>query len=157
MVGFCLRNVESMKHKITTLLGLCAVFGLTHRVLAEDTTPPPAKPPGEGKEKHSPAEHFKKLDTDGNGSLSKEEFMARVAKAPAAEQEKLKKRLEERFTQLDTNKDGSISLEEFIAGAPKPGEGGPGGRHHGPGGKPPGDKPPGEPAPAPAPPPPAAQ
>ena len=134
-----------MKHKITAFLGACAAFGLAHPVLADEAAP--AKPPGAG-EKHSPADYFKKLDTNGDGFLSKEEFLARAEKAP--DPAKAKTRLEERFTQIDTNKDGKVSLEEFVAGAPKHGgPGGPGGpgRHRpgGPGGKPPGEKPAGEP------------
>jgi len=141
------RNPENMKHKITAFLGACAAFSLAQPVLAEDTSPP-TKPPGG--EKHNPTEYFKKLDTNNDGFLSKEEFLARAEKAP--DPAKAKARLEERFTQLDTNKDGKISLEEFIAGAPKHGPGGPGGpgHHHRPDGKPPGDKPADEPKPAPA-------
>jgi hypothetical protein len=146
---FLPRNLEIMKRKITAFLGACAALALVQPVLADDTTPPttppstpPAKPPGA--ERHNPAEYFKKLDTNNDGFLSKEEFMARAEKAP--DPAKAKARLEERFTSLDTNKDGKISLEEFIAGAPKGGPGGPG-HHHG--DKPPGEKPPGEAPPAP--------
>lgn len=58
------------------------------------------------KKKPDPAAKFAKLDTDKNGSLSKEEFSAK-AKTPA--------KAEKQFTKLDANKDGALSLEEFSA------------------------------------------
>lgn len=139
---FLSRNSDHMKHKITAILGVIAAFGLAQPVHAEDTAPP-AKPPAG--EHHSPAERFKKLDTNGDGFLSKEEFLAPADKAP--DPAKARAHREELFNKLDTNKDGKISLEEFLAGAAKHGPGGPGHHHHGPGQD--GDKPAGEPKPAP--------
>jgi hypothetical protein len=49
------------------------------------------------------AEHWKKLDADGDGKVSKAEAQAN---AP---------RLAEHFDQLDANKDGAISAEEMKA------------------------------------------
>ena len=105
-----------MKHNIITILGACATLGLAQAALAQETAAPAKQP---GCQKHNPAEHFKKLDTDGNGSLNKEEFTARAAKAP--DPAKATAHLEARFAKLDTNKDGVISLEEFLAGAAKRG------------------------------------
>ncbi len=128
-----------MKHKITAILGAIAAFGFAQPILADDTTPPAKPPVGE---KHSAAERFKKLDTNGDGFLSKEEFLAPAAKAK--DPEKAKAHREELFNKLDTNKDGKISLEEYLAGAKKHEPG----RHHDHGNE--GDKPSGEPKPAPA-------
>ena len=47
--------------------------------------------------------HFKKADTDGNGTLSR------------AEVEKSMPRLAEKFDQIDTNKDGQLSRDEMKA------------------------------------------
>jgi Ca2+-binding EF-hand superfamily protein len=59
--------------------------------------------------KKTPEEIFKALDTDGDGFLSKDEFMAQVKKPEQ------KERFEKRFAKLDTNGDGKLSLEEFCA------------------------------------------
>ena len=62
----------------------------------------------EEKKKPDRSAQFDKLDKDKNGSLSKEEFMAR------AKTDEQKKRMETQFTRLDKDKDGSISKEEFV-------------------------------------------
>jgi EF-hand domain pair len=85
---------------ITTIaaLALCAAFVPTAEAKEK-------KPKGEGK-KADPEEAFKKLDKDGDGSISKEEFTAHgkdKAKAEAA------------FAKKDTNGDGKLSKEEFMA------------------------------------------
>ena len=69
-----------------------------------------AKP---GKPKASPEEAFKKLDKDGDGSLTLEEFKAsgRFKKNPAD--------ADAAFAKKDTNKDSKLSLEEFKAGSSK--------------------------------------
>ena len=54
---------------------------------------------------------LKNLDKDGNGSVSKEEFLA----SPAAKKDAAK--ATERFGKMDKNSDGSLSLEELT---PKP-------------------------------------
>jgi Ca2+-binding EF-hand superfamily protein len=50
---------------------------------------------------------FHKLDKDGDGRLSLDEFKA-VGKDPA--------KREKRFRKLDTNNDGFVSADEFAAG-----------------------------------------
>jgi len=105
-----------MKYKITAILGACAAFGLAQTVLAEGSSPSAKHA---GCKKGNPTEHFKKLDTDGSGTLSKEEYLARATKAKNPE--KAKSHLEKRFAKLDTNHDGVLSLEEFLAGARKHG------------------------------------
>lgn len=51
---------------------------------------------------------FKRLDKDGNGSLSEAEFLG---KRTGEDAEKAKKA----FARIDKNSDGSVSLEEFKA------------------------------------------
>lgn len=101
-----------MKHNITAFLSACAALALAQNVLAQETTSSAKHP---GRHKHSLVERFKILDADGNGTLSKEEFLAPASKA--ANPEKARKHLEKRFNKLDKNKDGVISLDEFLAGA----------------------------------------
>lgn len=67
--------------------------------------------PGGDKPHMTPEEIFKKLDTDGDGSLSKEEFMA----GPKAKADPAKG--EEHFKAMDKDNDGKLTLEEFKAGA----------------------------------------
>jgi Ca2+-binding EF-hand superfamily protein len=67
-----------------------------------------AKNGEKGKGKMNPEEAFKKLDKDGNGSVSKEEFLA----SPAAKKDAAK--AEEMFGKRDKNKDGSLSKDEYI-------------------------------------------
>ena len=50
---------------------------------------------------------MKNLDKDGNGSISKEEFLA----SPQAKKDSAK--AEERFGKMDKDKNGSLSLEEL--------------------------------------------
>lgn len=72
----------------------------------------PAEPAKEKKPQASPEERFKKLDKDGNGSLSLDEFRGKKSAEEASEA----------FKKLDTNGDGSLSLEEFSAAGKKKGK-----------------------------------
>jgi Ca2+-binding EF-hand superfamily protein len=58
------------------------------------------------KPKVDPAEAFAKKDTNSDGKLSKEEFMAKQKDAAKAETT---------FAAKDKDKDGSLSKEEFMA------------------------------------------
>ncbi len=83
---------------------LAAAFGATMLgapAFAQDAPPPPPPPGGGGM--------LERLDTNGDGVITKDEYMADVAK---------------RFARLDTNKDGKVSQAEREAARP----GGMGGR-----------------------------
>jgi Ca2+-binding EF-hand superfamily protein len=83
---------------ITTLLAVLALASFT-TVNAQE----------KGKKKGDPEAAFKKMDTNGDGSVSKEEFMASpMAKKDAAKAEKA-------FGAKDKDKDGKLSKEEFMA------------------------------------------
>ena len=63
-----------------------------------------------GKKKMDVKATFKKLDTNNDGKLSKDEFH----KFHRGKQEETKtKRIDKLFDTLDKNSDGSLSLEEF--------------------------------------------
>ncbi len=86
----------------------------------EKPAPPPAAPPAEGDKKPggpggdrprmTPEEAFKKLDADGDGSVTLAEFKA----SPMGKRDETK--AEERYKKLDANGDGKMTLEEFKAG-----------------------------------------
>ena len=74
---------------------------------------------GAGKGKHL-ERLFKKLDTNNDGKLSKEEFLKladlrknRPGAQPAAAKPKAGQHLSKIFDKLDTNNDGFLSFEEF--------------------------------------------
>jgi Ca2+-binding EF-hand superfamily protein len=67
---------------------------------------------GEAKAKASPEEMFKKLDKNGDGKLSKEEFIGK-------KEGEAKEKAEKAFAAKDKDKDGFLTLEEFKAGGKK--------------------------------------
>jgi hypothetical protein len=80
---------------------------------------------------------FSKMDADGNGSVSKDEFLKAAekmqAQRPKAAEAQNMPSPEEIFKQADTNGDGSLSKDEFAALTDKMDEqrtkmGGPGGK-----------------------------
>ncbi len=75
---------------------------------AGDAKPADAKPaaPAGEKPKHDPEEMFKKRDTNGDGSISKEEFLAGAKDAAKGE---------EAFKRKDKDGDGKLTKEEFAA------------------------------------------
>lgn len=101
---------------ITSILALLAV-GTTLALADDKPANPPAgdaKPaaPAAGdaaKPKRDPAEVFKKLDTNGDGKVSLEEFKA----GPAGKKDPAK--AEEIFKKKDKDNDGFLTLEEFSA------------------------------------------
>ena len=89
---------------ITSILALAAL-AVTVNAAEGDKKP-------EGKKKGDPEAAFKKLDSNSDGSISKEEWAASPqAKKDAAKADKM-------FAGKDKDKDGKISKEEFTA-APK--------------------------------------
>ncbi|MGB8169491.1 MAG: EF-hand domain-containing protein [Chthoniobacteraceae bacterium] len=73
-----------------------------------------AKPAAEGaKPKPDPEKMFKKLDTNGDGKVSSEEFMA----SPGAKKDAAK--AEASFAKKDKDGDKSLTLEEFSAAGGK--------------------------------------
>ncbi|HKB05274.1 MAG TPA: EF-hand domain-containing protein [Gemmataceae bacterium] len=99
------------------LLSVAAVVGL---VLAFASTAGAADEKKKKKEKGKAPEAtalFTKLDTNGDGKLSKDEFNAFKGvgkKADAGKEPKgFASTRDDWFAKLDTNKDGSISKEEF--------------------------------------------
>lgn len=94
---------------ITSLLAILALSAVTTFAADGDA---PKKPEGDkGKPKASPEERFKMLDKDGNGSISKEEWMA----GPLGKKDATK--AGEMFTRLDKDSNGSITKEEMAAAA----------------------------------------
>jgi hypothetical protein len=114
-----------MQHLRALSLAACiaAAFGLR----AEGPEQAPVK---EKKVKPTPAEMFAKFDTDGNGALSGEEFIAPELAAYTAKMgeaegaaEKVaakKEQMLKKFAAKDKDGDGSLSLEEFSFKEPKP-------------------------------------
>ena len=87
-----------------SIITLLSVVALAATVTAAEGD---AKKP-EGKGKGDPAAAFAKLDKNGDGKVSKEEYMdSAAAKKDAA-------KAGESFAKRDKNGDGSLSKEEFI-------------------------------------------
>jgi hypothetical protein len=105
--------------KFTIVLSMLAA-GATLAFAEDGAKKEGERPAGPGRRGGNPEEFFKKLDSNGDGGISLDEFKAgpRAQKDPA--------KAEERFKKLDTNSDGKVSLEELKAGHHGPG--GPGGR-----------------------------
>jgi Ca2+-binding EF-hand superfamily protein len=92
--------------KLFSLLAVAAMaLGVAAPSFAAD------KPEKKGEAK-TPAERFKAMDKDSDGSLSETEI---VGKKTGEAADKAKKMLSAK----DTNKDGKLSLEEFSAGPKK--------------------------------------
>jgi len=99
-----------MKNYIYTVSALAIASSMA---FAQEKPKGPAGPGGPGKGERPPPEAiFKKLDTNGDGAISLEEFKA----SPRGKMDPTK--AEEIFKKIDTNGDGSLSLEEFKAHKP---------------------------------------
>ena len=103
------------------MLGRCAVLGLLLLAAGAGADDAPRKN-GKGKARpgQNPEAIFKRLDSNGDGRLSRQEFrklgplIARRAKGQLKDKPQQTAKLADRlFNRLDTNKDGYLSLEEF--------------------------------------------
>ncbi len=90
-----------MKRIITTI----AVLAVSVAFVA--TAQAGKKPAGE-KKNADPEEQFKKLDTNGDGFVSKEEFAAHG-------KGKNKDKADAQFAKLDRDGDGKLSKDEFLS------------------------------------------
>jgi hypothetical protein len=89
-------------------------FLLATAVLATSALLLPARAEeGAEKPKPDPAKAFAKIDTNADGTATKEEFMA----TPKAQKDAEK--AAKRFTKMDADANGSVSLDEFKASAAK--------------------------------------
>jgi hypothetical protein len=113
-----------MKHWLASALSLMIGFGLAGSVWADDEpspggNPPSSKgspPPAKGKGRMDPEALFKRLNTSGDGKLTREQFakLGEVMKGKAGDRFKENaKAMDKMFNNLDTNGDGYLSLEEF--------------------------------------------
>ena len=128
-----IKFITTMK---TTLVSLGVLAVAASFAFAQD--PPNESHAGPGK-RPSPGQLFKKLDTNGDGVLSLDEFKASpLGQKDAAKAEEIYQKMdtqadgkvtfeefkafrpawnpEQAFKKLDTNSDGTLSLEEFKAG-----------------------------------------
>ncbi len=106
-----------MKFSISTLIAMAIATSLS---VAQEPPTHPGGPTGPKRERPSPEEAFKKLDTNNDGTLSLEEFKA----GPRGQKNPTK--AEEIFKKIDTNSDGKVTLEEFKAHRPPHHPAGPG-------------------------------
>lgn len=98
---------ETKIHKMKLVLTLTALLASASLVLAADEPKKPGER-GEGK-RPNPEEFFKKLDTNADGSVSKDEYLA----GPRAKQDPAKGA--ENFGKLDKDNDGKLTKDEFAA------------------------------------------
>ncbi|HEY5311820.1 MAG TPA: EF-hand domain-containing protein [Pirellulales bacterium] len=87
-----------MRHLVLGLFAAIAIIGFAAPAVAA--------------EQKSPEERFKKMDANGDGKLSVDEF---VGKKTGENADKAKAR----FAKLDKDSDGSLTLAEFEAGQKK--------------------------------------
>jgi hypothetical protein len=106
-----IQNPNQNKYHIVMklILTLTALFVSASLATAADEPKKPGEGKGDGK-RPSPEEFFKKLDANGDGSLSKDEYLA----SPRAKQDPAKGA--ENYAKMDKDSDGKVTKEEFAAG-----------------------------------------
>jgi len=91
-----------MKQFLTFTAAALVLAASSYAIAKEAVSPKADAVKAEKKGHHG--EHFKEADKDGDGMISKAEFMDKA---------------EERFAKMDANGDGSISKEEMMAAKEK--------------------------------------
>lgn len=93
-----------MTARLLTLTGLFALAVFATTAAADDEKKENTK---------DPEVAFKKLDTDKDGKLTKEEFKKITDLLEGVKKKLTAAMVEEAFTKLDTDKDDKLSLDEF--------------------------------------------
>jgi len=94
------KRLVSMKQLSLVVMSVLAAASFTSSVMADDGQ----VKKGDGAGRISPAEKFKKADTNSDGKLSLDEFKAGYPKAD-----------DKKFAAADTDKDGFLTPEELKA------------------------------------------
>jgi hypothetical protein len=113
---------------ITSTIVTAALAGLVFAANAAEEEKKDGERKRGGRSAPEPEALFKRLDADGDGSVSKAEFLA----SPRAQQNK--EAAEKRFATVDKDGDGKLSQDEFTAGMKRRGGKG-GGARDGDGGR----------------------
>ena len=90
-----------MRTVVAIAVGVLVFVAMAERVDAREK--------GQRRQGGNPEAAFKKMDADGNGTVTCEEFIK--ARNPANDEEKQK--LEERFKKMDADSNGQLTLEEL--------------------------------------------
>jgi hypothetical protein len=97
--------------RLLALLGLLGIVVLSvHPARADDDE---KEKKGSGALARNPEVVFKKMDANGDGKVSKEEFTDFFSKLGQGKLKDRPRLLERMFDKADTNGDGYLSLEEF--------------------------------------------
>jgi Ca2+-binding EF-hand superfamily protein len=102
--------IRNQNMKITAVLFALIVTASVSFAADEKKPAEGAKPAEAAKPKQDPAAVFAKKDKDGNGKVTKEEFLDKAKDAAKAEKQ---------FAAKDKDKDGSLTKEEFTAAGGK--------------------------------------
>jgi Ca2+-binding EF-hand superfamily protein len=95
-------------------LGLSGVLVVAAGAATLDDDVPKAAP-GKGLLKMAPKAIFKKMDANGDGKVTKDEFMEFMTKSGPQKLRDRPRLLEAAFGRADTDGDGTLSFEEFKA------------------------------------------